>query len=156
MLCKAQKEFIIFANMKYTLRVINDRQGRLLTKYINYILKRAFDLTDEDYNANQKFKQYCRIIKGIIIQANTYTERPGEEKIDMLRETLIAEWMYMTPNLMFHSFNGFLAGLGQSKDMCDEELMEKTFTTIKGLSDIASNMEDEYTTPIKFKDYVRD
>ena len=151
--CKAQRELIIFAQMEYTLRVINDRQGRLLTKYINYILKRAFDLTDKDYDANQKFKQYCRIIKGIIIQANTYTESKNEDLVD---ESLISEWMFMTPNLMFHSFNGFLAGLGKSEDMCDEELMEKTFVTIKGLSDIASDIENEYIMPPKFKDYVRD
>ncbi|HAT67142.1 MAG TPA: hypothetical protein DCS66_21530 [Flavobacteriaceae bacterium] len=132
--------------MNYKLKVINRRQGELLTEYINYLLGRAFELTDNDYKDNKKFMQYSKLLKGIIAQSNFYTEQTEMGEIE------IRQWLFMTPNLMFHSFNGFVAGLGCADNICDEELMAHTFNTIKGLSDIEKDTE----LKSKFKQYDRD
>jgi hypothetical protein len=120
--------------MDIKFKVLNKRQGKILTTYMNYLLQKAFDLTDGDQKDNQKFMDYHKVIRGIISQSNLYTEQPDISECD-----LIHEWVFMTPNLMFHSFNGFLAGLGCNDEKNNQELMNNTFNTLKGLSDIANN-----------------
>lgn len=149
MTCKAQEEFSIFAKMKIKLKVVNNRQGRILTKYMNYILETAYYLTDGDIEDNKKFMNYSDIMRGIVAQSNLYTEQT-----EMQEYQLVHEWLFMTPNLMFHSFNGFLAGLGCDDDLYNEELLTKTFNTIKGLSDIAN--KTKLKPNFKEYDYHRD
>ena len=143
MLCKAKREFIIFANMKYTIKVVNQEQGDILNGYIKYLLKTAYQLTEEKDNG--RFGRYIKILKGIISQANFYTEQP-----DLEEGKLVHEWLFMTPNLMFHSFNGFICGLGYTNEVCNDTLMAETFNVLQALSDMANEQELEP----KFFDYV--
>ena len=129
--------------MKYTIKVVNKTQGDILDSYIKFLLAKAFELTEE--NDGGKFHRYMKIIKGIISQANFYTEQP-----DLEEGELIHQWLLMTPNLMFHSFNGFLCGMGYTEEVCGDELMTETFNTLSKLS----NMANKQTIEPNFIDYV--
>ena len=131
-------------DMKYTMKVVNKEQGEILDHYISYLMRCAYELTEDDDNG--KFNRYIGIIKGIISQANFYTEQP-----DIREANLIHEWLFMTPNLMFHSFNGFVCGLGYTDEVCNDLLMSETFNTFNSLSRMANGIELEP----KFEDYVR-
>jgi len=130
------------------LRVLNNRHGKILDKYYHYILSKAFELTEDGLDGNKRFMEYHKICKGIITQHNSYTEVDGERERQLLHE-----WIFMTPNLLFHSFNGFVCGLGYDEEVCSDDLMEKTFTVLKSFSDIANERE---LLESKFINYVRD
>ena len=128
-------------------KVLNKKHGKLLNEYFNYIVYSAFLFTDAKKDDNRKFIEYHKLAKGIITQHNSYTETP-----EMRDTQLVHEWLFLTPNLLFHSYNGFLCGLGRYEDVCSDELMEKTFDILKSFSTIAN---EEKLIP-KFINYVTD
>lgn len=129
--------------MRYTMKVVNNKQGQILEDYINFLLLKAYELTED--NDNGKFLRYVQIMKGIISQANYYTEQP-----DMEEAELIHQWLFMTPNLMFHSFNGFMCGLGETEEVNNDDLMNETFSVLSKLSSMANKQNLEPN----FIDYV--
>ncbi len=125
------------------MKVVNKEQGEILDAYIKYLLLTAYELTEKKDNG--RFNRYIKILKGIISQANYYTEQPDIEEGE-----LVHQWLFMTPNLMFHSFNGFICGMGYTEEVCNDMLMAKTFDVLRSLSDMANENELEP----KFIDYV--
>ena len=124
------------------MRVLNQKHGDLLQDYINFLLMEAFDMTDDD---NSKFKQFNTLIKGIVRQSDEYTKNES-----ILGDKVIHEWLFMTPNLLFHSFNGFCVGIGYFEGVCSEDLMKRTMSVLKSLSKLEIKEEP------KFMSYVRD
>jgi|TARA_R100000750_G_scaffold42047_1_gene27412 hypothetical protein len=123
------------------MKVLNKRHGDLLSKYVNFLLGEAFHMTEDD---NDKFTEFNKLVKGIIKQSDYFTEGEDMESIH--------EWMLMTPNLLFHSFNGFCVGVGADSHVCSEELMARTLTILNSLSKMSTKTESK----TKFINYVRD
>ena len=129
------------------MKVLNKRHGVAVNKYVKFLLGEAFDMTEDE---NEKFMEFHKLVKGIIKQSDHYLE--GDE---MTESEVIHEWLMITPNLLFHSFNGFCVGMGRFDEVCSSSLMKNTFSILKSLSDIATRMKQKEKEPTFLK-YVTD
>ena len=116
------------------IKVINKKQGKIFIRYINFLLLNAFELTEEKDDG--RFSEFHKLIKSVVQQSNLFTEQKEIEE-----KQLVHEWLFMTPNLLFHTFNGFVAGLGKHDEICSSDLMSATFKVLKSLSDMANKEE---------------
>ena len=124
------------------MRVLNIEHGDLLMEYINFILNESFVITEED---NDKFVQFHKLIKGIIRQSDEVTELDS-----IMGDEVIKDWLFSTPNLIFHAYNGFCVGMGHNDHVCSDILMARTLNLFESLKRLKIKRKPNFIS------YVRD
>ncbi len=116
---------------------INSKHREILKKYIRFLKRRVYVITEEDKTPN-KFGQFNDIIEHIVSYSNDFKINNVEDNLD--------EWVFIIPNLSLYACMGFIVGLRNKEidkkvdfELEMRRLFDKTLDTVGDLSDMLSD-----------------
>tara|TARA_R110001599_G_scaffold33868_1_gene109162 strand:- start:1074 stop:1472 length:399 start_codon:yes stop_codon:yes gene_type:complete len=118
-------------------KCLNNTHKTLISKYIKGVQGIMYEYTDE--MESMKFQRFNNVLQGVIDYSNDFKE-------DNDSGVFMDEWIYMIPNLTYHSVLGFVAGTItdsniESSVKYSKKILEMTLEVIGRCSDILNDYD---------------